>query len=152
MSDDDDKGVLELGILSQKYIDDPDLRGILANTGMDATKMKPFAECDKLLLITSVIYSEKFELKGERKQQVKKQILSLFIRYYLGWKKDGIIFSSVEKIILSEVDAAKKCHLITEPTLFPNSKEKFFHPSKTTLCAREIRRKDVFVHLSYRLK
>jgi len=70
----DDKGLLELGILSQKYINDPDLRGILANTGMDATKMKPFAECDKLLLITSVIYSEKFELKGERKQQAEEAL------------------------------------------------------------------------------
>ena len=66
-------GVLELGILSQKYIDDPDLRGLLANTAMDASKMKTIAECDKLLLVTSVIYSEKFELKGERIQQVKKQ-------------------------------------------------------------------------------
>ena len=67
----DDKGVLALGKLRQKYIDDPDLRGILANAELDADKMKSFAECDKLLLVTSVIYSEKFELKGERMQQVK---------------------------------------------------------------------------------
>ena len=67
------QGVLALGKLSQKYIDDPDLRGILANAELDANKMKPFAECDKLLLITSVIYSEKFELKGERMHEVKRE-------------------------------------------------------------------------------
>ena len=67
----DNQGVLTLGKLSQKYTDDPDLRGILANAELDASKMKPFAECDKLLLITSVIYSEKFELEGERMHQVK---------------------------------------------------------------------------------
>ena len=69
----DNQGVLALGKLSQKYIDDPDLRGILANAELDANKMKTFAECAKLLLITSVIYSEKFELEGERMQQVKTQ-------------------------------------------------------------------------------
>ena len=69
----DNQGVLTLGKLSQKYIDDPDLRGILANAELDANKMKSFAECDKLLLITSVIYSEKFELKGERMHQVKTE-------------------------------------------------------------------------------
>ena len=68
----DNQGVLTLGNLSQKYIDDPDLRGILANAELDAHKMKAFAECDKLLLITSVIYSEKFELNGERMHQVKR--------------------------------------------------------------------------------
>ena len=60
----DNQGVLTLGKLSQKYIDDPDLRGILANAELDANKMKAFKECDNLLLITSVIHSEKFELKG----------------------------------------------------------------------------------------
>jgi len=59
-------GIVALGNLSQNYIDDPDLRGILANAELDANKMKTFAECDKLLLITSVIYSEQFELKGKR--------------------------------------------------------------------------------------
>ena len=70
---DDEKGVLALGNLSHKYIDDPDLRGILANAELDASKMNSFAESDKLLLITSVIYSEKFELKGERMHQVNIQ-------------------------------------------------------------------------------
>ena len=67
----DNQGVLTLGKLSQKSISDPDLRGILANAELDANKMKPFEECDKLLLITSVIYSERFELIGERMHQVK---------------------------------------------------------------------------------
>ncbi|XP_078357190.1 uncharacterized protein LOC144642066 [Oculina patagonica] len=65
----DDQGVLILGALSQKYIEDLDLRDILANAELDANKMETFAECDKLLLITSVIYSEKFELKGKRRRQ-----------------------------------------------------------------------------------
>ena len=68
----DEKGILALGELSQEYIDDPDLRALLANAELDANKMKSFAD-DKLLLITSVIYSEKFELKGERMRQVKTQ-------------------------------------------------------------------------------
>ena len=65
----DDKGVLALGNWDQKYIEDPDLRGILANTELDADKMKSFAECDELLLITSVIYSETFDLKGGKMHQ-----------------------------------------------------------------------------------
>ena len=64
-----DQGVLKLGRLSQKYIDDPDLRGILANTPLDHNKMKGF-KSDELFLITSVISSEKFQLEGERKQEV----------------------------------------------------------------------------------
>ena len=79
----DDQGVLTLGKLSQKYIDDPDLRGILANAELDANKMKAFAESDKLLLITSVIYSEKFELKGKRMREVKTQFYLFQKREYL---------------------------------------------------------------------
>ena len=76
----ENQGVLRLGKLSQKYFDDPDLRGILANAELDANKMKAIAECDKLLLITSVIYSEKLELEGERMCQVKR-------KYYLCQKR-----------------------------------------------------------------
>ena len=65
----DDQGILELGKLSQKYIDDPDLREILANTTLDAKKMEMF-EGENLLLITSVICSEKFELIEGRKHKV----------------------------------------------------------------------------------
>ena len=73
----DKEGVLTLGKLSEKYIDDPDLRAILANAELDASKMEAFAESYQLHLITSVIYSEKFEMKGKRMHQVKKEILSL---------------------------------------------------------------------------
>ena len=65
----DDQGVLNLGNLSQNYISDPDLRAVLANAELDAKKMKDF-EDQELLLATSVIYSEKFILRGKRKQQV----------------------------------------------------------------------------------
>lgn len=65
----EDLGDLGLGKLSQKYITDPDIRGLLANTALDVKKMEPYDE-DQLLLITSVIYSEKFELTGGRKQEV----------------------------------------------------------------------------------
>jgi len=64
----EDLGDLGLGKLSQKYITDPDIRGLLANTALDVKKMEPYNE-DQLLLITSVIYSEKFELTGGRKQE-----------------------------------------------------------------------------------
>ncbi|CAH3144401.1 unnamed protein product [Pocillopora meandrina] len=69
-----DQGVLKLGKLSQKYIDDPDLRSLLAKTAMDPTLMKSFAEGDKLLLITSVVYSEKFELTGQRKEEAEVNV------------------------------------------------------------------------------
>ena len=69
----DKDGVLTLGKLSEKYIDDTDLRAILANAELDANKMEAFAESYQLRLITSVIYSEKFELKGKRMHQVKRE-------------------------------------------------------------------------------
>ena len=65
----DDRGVLQLGKLSQKYISDQDLRVVLANTDLDAIKMKGL-EDEELLLITSVIYSDKFVVKGKRMRQV----------------------------------------------------------------------------------
>lgn len=85
-----DQGVLKLGRLSQKYIDDPDLRGILANTPLDHNKMKGF-KSDELFLITSVISSEKFQLEGERKQETEAEFNSevppiaanSFIRYFI---------------------------------------------------------------------
>lgn len=61
----DGQGDLKLGKLRQHYIEDADLRKILAETILDPNKMKNF-DRDALLLITSVIYSEKFELKGKR--------------------------------------------------------------------------------------
>ena len=61
----DGQGDLKLRKLRQRYIEDVDLRKILGETNLEPSKMKNF---DKhvLLLITSVIYSEKFELKGRR--------------------------------------------------------------------------------------
>ena len=65
----EENGDLGLGKLSQKYVTDPDIRGLLADTALDVKKMEPYNQ-DELLLITSVIYSEKFELTGVRKQEV----------------------------------------------------------------------------------
>ena len=70
-----DQGVLKLGKLSQKYIDDSDLRGLLAKTELNPKLMKNFAEGDKLLLITSVVYSEKFELT----RQIKEEVMATFL-------------------------------------------------------------------------
>ena len=65
----EDLGDLELGKLSQKYITDPDIRSLLADTALDAKKMEPYEE-DQLRLITSVIYSERFELTGGKNPEV----------------------------------------------------------------------------------
>ena len=70
-----DQGVLKLGKLSQKYIDDPDLRGLLEKAELSPKLMKNFAEGDKLLLITSVVYSEKFELT----RQIKEEVMATFL-------------------------------------------------------------------------
>ncbi|KAL9985268.1 hypothetical protein ACROYT_G007648 [Oculina patagonica] len=66
----DHRGVLELGRLSQKCISDPDLRVLLANTVLNTNKLKGLEE-EELLLATSVIYSDKFVLKGNRKHQIE---------------------------------------------------------------------------------
>lgn len=70
----DDQGVLELGNLSQKYIDDPDLREILAKTALDAKIMHSFTDGDKLLLITEVIYSGKFEMKRRKQWKIQAEL------------------------------------------------------------------------------
>lgn len=69
MEVDDEMGQLLLGKLRKEYISDQALRDIVANTVLDINKMKRL-EDEQLLLITSVIYSERCELQGERKQQV----------------------------------------------------------------------------------
>ena len=66
---DDNLGDLQLGRVGQKYILDPDLRGILSCAVLDADKMTPYQD-QELFLITSVVYSEKFEVVGKRKQEV----------------------------------------------------------------------------------
>ena len=62
-------GDLELGQLTEEYYKDPDLREILLNTPLDPDQMAPL-EDHHLLLVTSVVYSTKFVLKGNRKHQV----------------------------------------------------------------------------------
>ena len=58
-----------MGRIDQDYIKDPDLREILADTKLDINKAEVF-EDKKLRLITSVIYSERFEIKGKIKSEV----------------------------------------------------------------------------------
>jgi len=65
----EDLGDLRLGKLSQKYTNGLDIRSLLAKTALGIKKMEAYEE-DELHLITSVIYSEKFELTGARKQEV----------------------------------------------------------------------------------
>lgn len=64
-----DLGELKLGKLDREYFNDPDLTSILQGTELDPGKMRRF-EKEKLYLIDSVIYSERFELKGKRQKEV----------------------------------------------------------------------------------
>ena len=65
----EDLGSLELGGIDQEYILDPDLRDVLAKTELDINKTEVF-EDQQLRLITSVIYSQRFAVKGNRKNEV----------------------------------------------------------------------------------
>ena len=65
----DDLGELELGKLDQEYIKDPDLRELLDIAALDVKKMESL-EDQKLRLVYSVIYSERFVLKGKRENEV----------------------------------------------------------------------------------
>ena len=58
-----------LGRIDQEYIRDPDLREILAKTDLDNEKTGVF-EDQQLSLIISVIFSERFEVKGNRRNKV----------------------------------------------------------------------------------
>ena len=62
-------GELELGKLDEDYFYDPDLDIILQETELDKGKLKRF-EDEELRLIYSVIYSERFQLKGKRQSKV----------------------------------------------------------------------------------
>ena len=64
-----DLGEVRLGKLSLKHVIDPDIRSLLADTALDVKKMEPYDQ-HELLLITSVIYSEKFEVTGSIKEEV----------------------------------------------------------------------------------
>ena len=58
-----------LGRIDQEYIRDPDLREVLAKTDIDNEKADVF-EGQQLRLIISVIFSERFEVKGKRRNKV----------------------------------------------------------------------------------
>ena len=58
-----------LGRIDQEYIRDPDLREVLAKTDIDNEKTGVF-EGQQLSLIISVIFSERFEVKGKRRKKV----------------------------------------------------------------------------------
>ncbi|XP_068708306.1 uncharacterized protein [Montipora foliosa] len=64
---DENLGDLQLGKISQEYISDPDLRKILESFDLDTNMMNPFQD-QELLLVTSVVYSERFEVQGNRQQ------------------------------------------------------------------------------------
>ncbi|KAK2572919.1 hypothetical protein P5673_001931 [Acropora cervicornis] len=68
-----DLGDLQLGRVGQKCILDPELREILSCAVLDADKMIPYQD-QELFLITSVVYSEKFELVGKRKQEREGEV------------------------------------------------------------------------------
>ena len=73
-------GDLELGKIDQEYITDPDLGRILADTELDSNMMTYFEGRD-LRLITKVIYSERFGVKGRIKREVLYNKNSLYILY-----------------------------------------------------------------------
>ena len=64
-----DLGFLHLGKIDQEYIQDPDLSKILEKTVLDSNKTGVF-EGQQLRLITSVIYSQCFAVKGKIKKEV----------------------------------------------------------------------------------
>ncbi|XP_078357447.1 uncharacterized protein LOC144642357 [Oculina patagonica] len=62
----EDFGDVQLGKLCQSYFTGPDIRGLLAEKAvLDDKKMEPY-EDDDLYLITSVIYSDKLKVTGDR--------------------------------------------------------------------------------------
>ncbi|XP_067038685.1 uncharacterized protein [Acropora muricata] len=66
---DDNLGSILLGRVREEYILDPDLRGILSIAVLNADKMIPYQD-HELFLVTSVVYSEKFVVVGEREQKM----------------------------------------------------------------------------------
>ena len=67
-------GDLELGKLTEEYYLDPDLRDILSAASLDHDKMAPL-EGRHLLLVTCVMYSTKFVLRGNRMHEVLERTL-----------------------------------------------------------------------------
>ena len=79
----EDLGFLHLGKIDQEYIPDPDLRHILAKTVLDSNKTGVF-EDQQLRLITSVIFSQCFAVKGNRKKEVFKPLITTVCTVVLG--------------------------------------------------------------------
>ena len=65
--------------MDKEYFNDPDLNSILQGTELDPGKMRRF-EKEKLYLIDSVIYSERFELKGKRQKEVISKLHYVMFR------------------------------------------------------------------------
>ena len=72
---------LQLGRVGQKYVLDPDLRGILSRVGLDADKMIPYQD-QELFLITSVIYTTKFQVVEVVDERAVCQFLHLPVYFY----------------------------------------------------------------------
>ena len=65
--------------MDKEYFNDPDLESILQGTELDTGKLTRF-ENEKLFLIVSVIYSERFELKGKRQKEVMRKLQDVMFR------------------------------------------------------------------------
>lgn len=65
----DELGFLVLGKVDQEYISDTELREILATAELDGDKVAAF-KGRQLRLITSVVYSSRFQHKGIRMEKV----------------------------------------------------------------------------------
>lgn len=65
--------------MDKEYFNDPDLNSILQGTELDPGKMRRF-EKEKLYLIDSVIYSERFELEGKRQKEVISKLHYVMFR------------------------------------------------------------------------
>lgn len=109
----DHLGVLLLGKLREEYITDPDLRGILSRTVLDADTMTPYQD-QELFLITSVVYSEKFEVVGERKQELEVEARLQPSDWYLLNLISKLFFKFKEVFIPSGVATRNK----SAPILF----------------------------------
>ena len=79
---DDNLGDLQLGKVSQEYISDPDLRKILTSFDLDTKKMSCLKD-QELLLVTSVVYSERFEVQKNRKHEV----VTFYCRIFFVWRR-----------------------------------------------------------------
>ena len=75
---DDNLGDLQLGKVSEEYISDSDLRKILTSFDLDTNKMSCLKD-QELLLVTSVVYSERFKVQGNRKHLVVTLYCRLFV-------------------------------------------------------------------------